>query len=160
MSNLCNPTNCSTPGFSVLHYLPECAQTNVHCQWGHPTISSSDAFFSLCPKSFPALGSFTMSQLFASGGQSIGASASSLFLPMNIQDWFPLEWTGWVSSQSKGLTRVFSSTTAQKREFFSAQPSLWSNSHICTWLPEKPQLWLDRPLLAKRSLCFSVHCLG
>ena len=138
VSNLCNPMNCGTPGFSVLHYLPECAQSHVHCQWCHLTISSSDALFSLCPKSFPALGSFTMSQLFASGGQSIGASASSSVLPMNIQDWFLLGLTGLISLQSKWLSRVFSSTTVQKPQFFSAQPSLWFKSHIHTWLLEKP----------------------
>ena len=104
--------------------------------WCHPAISSSVLPFS-CLKSFPASGSFPMSQLFASGGQSIGVSASISVLPMNIQDWFPLGLTGWISLQSKGLSRVFSNTTVQKHQFFSTQPSLWSNSHICTWLLEK-----------------------
>ena len=92
-----------------------------------------------------------MSQLFASGGQSIEGSAS--VLPMNIQGWFPLRWTGLISLQSKGLSRVFSNTMVQKHQFFSAQSSLWSNSHICTWL-EKTQLWLEGPLFAKWCLCF------
>ena len=107
-------------------------------QWCHPTISSSVAPFSSCPQSFPVSGSFIMSQLFASGGQSIGVSASASVLPMNIQDWFPLGLTGLISLQSKGLSRVFSSTTAQKHQFSSTQLSLWSNSHIHTWLLEKP----------------------
>ena len=107
-------------------------------RWCHPTISSSVVPFSSCPQSFPALGSFPMSQLFASGGQSIGISASSSALPMNTQDWSPLGWTGWISLQSKGLSRVFSNTTVQKHQFFSSQLSLWSNSHIHTWLLEKP----------------------
>ena len=92
-----------------------------------PTISSSVAPFSSCPQSFPASGSFPMSHLFTSGRQSTGASAS--VLPMNTQDWSPLGWTGWISLQSKGLSRVFSNTTVQKHQFFSAQLSLWSSSH-------------------------------
>ena len=104
--------------------------------WCHPTILSSVVPFSSCLQSFPASGSFPMSQFLTSGGQSIGASAS--VLPMNIKDWFPLGLTGWLSFQSKGLSRVFSNTTVQKHHFFSAQLSLWSNSHIHTWLLEKP----------------------
>ena len=92
--------------------------------WCHLTISSSVVPFSSCLQSFPASGSFQMSQLFASGGQSIGASASASVLPMNIQDWFPLGWTGWISLQSKGLSRVFSNTTVWKHQFFGAQLSL------------------------------------
>ena len=107
-------------------------------RWCHPTISSSVVTFSSCLQSFPASGSFPVSQLFASGGQSTGASVS--ILPMNIQDWFPLGWTGWISLQSKGLSRVFSNTTVQKHQFFGAQPSLCSNSHIHTWLLEKTAL--------------------
>jgi len=98
--------------------------------WCHPTISSSVIPFS-CPQSFPASGSFPASRLFTLGGQSIGASAS--VLPMNIQSWFPLRLTGWISLLSKGLSKVFSSTI-QRHQFFGAQPSLWSNSHIHTWL--------------------------
>ena len=90
-------------------------------QWWHPTISSSIIPFSSCPQSFPALMSFQMSQLSTSGGQSIGVSASTSVLPMNIQDWFPLGWTAWISLQPKGLSRVFSNTTVQKHQFFSAQ---------------------------------------
>ena len=117
------------------------------CWWCHPTISSSVVAFSSCPQSLPASGSFQMSQLFASGGQSIRVSASTSVLPMNIQGWFPLGWTGWISLQSMGLSRLFSNTTVQKHQFFTAQLFLWSNSHIHTM--EKPQLWLDGPLLAK-----------
>ena len=107
-------------------------------QWCHPTISSSVIPFSSCLQSLPASGSFQMSQLLASGGQGIGVSASTSVFPMNTQDWFPLGWTGWISLQSKALSRVFSNTTVQKHQFFSAQLSSQSNSHIHTWLPEKP----------------------
>ena len=93
-------------------------------QWCHPTISASVVPFSSCLQSFPASGSFQMSQYFASGGQSIGVSASASVLPVNIQDWFPLGWTGWISLLSKGLSRVFSNTTVQKHQFFCAQLSL------------------------------------
>ena len=101
--------------------------------WCHPTISSSVIPFSSCLQPFSASGSFQMSQFFTSGGQSIGVSASASVLSMNIQDWFPLGWTGWISLQSKGLSRVFSNTTVQKHQFFSTQPSSRSNSHIHTW---------------------------
>ena len=107
-------------------------------QWCHPTISSSVIPFSSCLQSFPASGSFQMSQFFTSGGQSIGVSASASVLPMNIQDWSPLELTSLISLQCKGLSRVFSNTTVQKHQFFGAQLSLQSNSHIHTWLLEKP----------------------
>ena len=106
-------------------------------QWCHPTISSSVIPFSSCLQSFPASGSFPVSHLFTSSSQSIGASASASVLPMNIQDWFPLGWTGLISLQSKGLSKVLSNTTVQKHQFFSAQLSLQSNSHIDTWLLEK-----------------------
>ena len=106
-------------------------------RWCHPTISSSVIPFSSHLQSFPASGSFQMSQLFASGGQSNGVSASVSVLPMNIQDWSPLEWTGWISLQSKGFSRVFSNTTVQKHQFFSTELSLRSNSHNHTWLLEK-----------------------
>ena len=106
--------------------------------WCHPNISSSVVPFSSCPQSFPESESFQMSQFFTSGGQSIGVSALASVLPMNIQDWFPLAWTGWISLQSKGLSRVFSNTTVQKHQFFGAQPSSQSSSHIHTWLLEKP----------------------
>ena len=107
-------------------------------RWCHPTISSSVINFSSCSQSFPAPGSFPMSQLFPSGGQSIGASASASVLPMNIQDWFPLGRTSWISLQSKGLSRAFSNTTVQKHQLFGAQLSSQSNSHIHTWLLKKP----------------------
>ena len=106
-------------------------------QWCHPTISSSVIPFSSPLQSFPASGTFPMSQFFASGGQSTGASASASVHPMNVQDLFPIGWTGWLSLQSKGLSRIFSNTTVQKH-WFSAQLSLWSNSHILTWLLRKP----------------------
>ena len=107
-------------------------------QWCHPTISSSVFPFSFCPQSFPASGSFPVSQLFVSGGQSIAVSASASVLPMNTKDWSPLRWTGWISLQSKGLWRVFSNTTVQKHQFFGTQLSLSSNSHIHTWWLQKP----------------------
>ena len=103
-------------------------------RWCHPTISSSVVPFSSCPQSLPASGSFPVSQLFAWGGQSIGVSASASVLSMNTQDWSPLEWTGWISLQSKGLSRVFSNTTVQKHQFFCIKLSSQSNSHIHTWL--------------------------
>ena len=106
-------------------------------QWCHPAISSSVIPFSSCPQSLPAPGSFPMSQLFASGGQSIGASAPASVLPVNIQGWFSLGLTSLILL-SKDLSRVFSSTRIWKHQFISIQPSLWSNSHIRTWLLEKP----------------------
>ena len=133
--------DCSTPCFPLHHQLLELGQTHVH--WVSDAIqpfSSSVSPFSSFLQSSPASGTFAVSQFFASGGQSIGASASasaSVF-PMNIQDWSPLGLTGLISLQSKGLSRVFSSTTVQKHQFFGNQLSLWSNSHIHTWLLEKP----------------------
>ena len=106
-------------------------------QWCHPAISSSVVPFSSCPQSLPASESFPMSQLFTWGGQSIGVSASASALPVNTQGWSS-EWTGWISLQSKGLSRVFSNTTVQKHQFFGAQLSSQFNSHICTLLLEKP----------------------
>ena len=106
--------------------------------WCHPAISSSVVPFCSCPQSLPASGSFLMSQLFAWGGQNIGVSASASVLPMNTQGWSPLEWTVCISLQHKGLSRVFSNTTVQKHQFFSAQLSSQSDSHIHTWPLEKP----------------------
>ena len=106
--------------------------------WCHPAISSSVIPFFTCPQTLPASGSFPMSQLFTWGGQSTGVSALALVLPMNTQDWSPLGWTGWISLQSKGLSRVFSNTTVQKHQFFSSQLSSQSNTHIHTWPLEKP----------------------
>ena len=109
-----------------------CSSVCPLSRWCHPTISSSAAHISFCLPSFPASGSLPMSQLFASGGQSIGASASASVLPMNIQSWFPLGLTGLISLLSTGLSKVFSSTMVQKNQFFCAQLSLSSNSHIHT----------------------------
>ena len=134
---LCDPMNCSKPGLPVHHQLPDSTQTHVHrdvdgIQPSHPVVP-----FSSCPQYFPALGSFQMSQLFISGGQSIGVSASTSVLPMNTQNWSPLGWTGWMVLQSKGLSRVFSNTTVKKHQFFNTQFSLESNSHIHMWPVEK-----------------------
>ena len=136
---LCELTDCNAPGRPAHHQLLEFIQTHVHwvsdaIEPSHPLLSPSIPAL----KSFPASGSFQMSQLFAKGGQSIGVLASASVLPMNSQDWFPLEWTSWISLLSKGLSRVFSNTKVQKHQFFSAQRSLQSNSHIHTWLLEKP----------------------
>ena len=106
--------------------------------WCHPAISFSVVPFSSCPQSLPASGSFPISQLFAWGGQSIGVSTLASFLPKNTKDWSPLEWTGWISLQSKGLLRVFSNTAVQKHQFFGPQLSSQSNSSIHTWPLEKP----------------------
>ena len=115
-----------------------CSNSCPLSPWCHLTISSSVIPFSSYPQPVPASGSFLMSQFFASDGQSIGVLASVSVLPMNIQDWFPLGWTGWISLQSKGLSRVFSNITVQKHQFFGAQLSSQSNSHIHTWPLEKP----------------------
>ena len=107
-------------------------------QWCHSAVSSSVVPFSSCPQSLPASESFPMSQLFAWDGQSTGVSALASFLPKNTQNWSPLGWTGWISLQSKGLSRVFSNTTVQKHQFFGTQLSSQSNPHIYTWPLEKP----------------------
>ena len=128
------------------HARPPCpspspgVHSNSHpsSRWCHPAISSSVVPFPSCPQSLPASGSFAMSQLLAWGGQSTGVSDLTSVLPMNTQDWSPLGWTGWTSLQSKGLSRVFFNTTVQKHQFFGAQPSSQSNSHIHTWPQEKP----------------------
>ena len=119
-------------------------------QWCHPAISSSVVHFSSCPQCLPASESFPMSQLFTWGGQSPGVSASASFPPKKSQGWSPSEWTGWISLQSEGLSRVFSNTTVQRHQFFSAQPSLWSNSHIHIWLLGKP--YFDYMNLCRQSL--------
>ena len=136
---LCNPMNRSTPGLPVHHHLLEFAQTHVHrvsdaIQPSHPLSSP----FSFCPQSLTASEFFPMSQLFSWGGQSTGVSALASFLPKKSQGWSPSEWTGWISLLPKGLSRVFSNTTVQKHQFFGAQPSSQSNSHIHTWPLEKP----------------------
>ena len=138
--------SCPTLCDPMKHARPPCPSPTprVHSdsrpssQWCHPAISSSVIPFSSHLQSFPSSGSFQMSLLFTSGGQSIGVSASASVLPMNTQDWSPLGWTGWISLQCKRLSRVFSNTTVQNYQFFSAQLSLYFNSHIHTWLLEKP----------------------
>ena len=143
---LCNRMDCRLPcpSSTPRAWSNSCPSS----PWCHPTISSSVIPFSSCFQSFPASGSFPVSHFFTSDSQSIGASASASILPMNTQDWFPLGLTGLISLQSKGLSRVFSNTTFQKYQFFGTQLSLWSNSHTHTWLLEKPQPWLYRPLLS------------
>ena len=142
----CSVVSDSLQSHELQHTRPPCPSPTpgVHpnpCAsswWCHPAISSSVVPFSSCPQSLPAPESFPMSQLLAWGGQSSGLSASASVLPMNTQDWSPLEWTGWISLQSKGLSRVFFNTTVQKDQFFGTQPSSQSNSHIHTWPLEKP----------------------
>ena len=131
---LCNPMDCTTPGSSVL----VCSNSHPLSRWCYLPISSSGPPFSFCFQSFPASGSFPVNQFFTSDGQNIRASASASVLPMNIQSWFPLGLTGLIFLLANESSRVFSSTTAQKHQFFSGQPSLFSNSHICSWLLEKP----------------------
>ena len=131
---VCDPMNGSMPGFPVFHCLLEFAQTRPLSQWYHSIISSSVIPFSSCLQSFSASGSFHMSQFFASGGQSIGASATASVLPMNIQGWFPLGLTSLISLLSERLSRVFSSTTVWKHQFFGTQPFfLWSTSVYDCW---------------------------
>ena len=135
-------------------FLRVCSDTCPLSRWCHPTISSSVIPFSSCPQSFPASGSFPMSQLFTSGGQSIGTSAS--VLPMNTQGWFPLGLTVLISL----LFRLFSSTTIQKHQFFGAQPFLWSNCHNRTWLLEKTIALTILTFVAKWCLCFLMLYLS
>ena len=142
--------------------LPCCSPSPEACSnscplswWCHPTISSSVILFSYCLQSFPASGSFPMSQFFASGGQNTGVSASASVVPRNSQDWSPLGLTGLISMRSKGLSRVFSSTTVWKHQFFRAQTSLWSHSHMCTWLLETPQCVALHP--THSTSCLAVH---
>ena len=135
---LCDPMNRSTPGLPVYHKLPEFTQTHVHRVSDAIQPSCPLVPFSSCPQSLPASGSFPMSQHFAWGGQSTGASASASVLAMNTQDLSPSGWTGWISLQSQGHSRVFSNTTVQKHHFFGARLSAQSNSHIHTGPLEKP----------------------
>ena len=132
---LCDPFHHSTPGLPVHHQLLEFIQTHVH--WVGDVIQPSHLLSSPSPPALNLSQHQGMVSQFSSGGQSIGVSASASVLPMNIQDWFPLGWTGWISMQSKGLSGVFSNTTVQKHQFSSAQLSLWSNSYIHKWLLEK-----------------------
>ena len=140
VSDFCNPQRLQHARLPCHHQLPEATQTHVHCisdaiQPSHPLSSTPPPTFN--PSLFKWVGS---------SHQVAKLSASTSVLPMNIQDWFPLGLTGLISLQSKGLSRVFTNTAVQKHQFFGAQPSLWSNSHIHTWLLEKLQLWLYRPL--------------
>ena len=146
---LCNPVYCSTRLPCPSPTPRACSNSCRSSWWCHPTISSSVVPFS-CLQSFPASGYFQMS-LLCICGQSVGvsASASASVLPMNIQDWSPLGWTGWISLLPKWFSKVVSKSTVQKHQFFSTQLSLYANSHIHTWLLEKPKLWLDGPLSAK-----------
>ena len=121
---LCFPIDCSTPGFPVHHQLPELDQIHPSSQWCHPTISSSVDPFSFHLSIFPSIKVFSNESVLCISGQSFGVSASASVLSMNIQDWFPLGWTGWISLQSKGLSRVFSNTTVQNHQLFSTQLSL------------------------------------
>ena len=133
---LCDPIDSSMPGFPSTPRA--CSNSRPSSRWCHPTIPSSVVLFSPSLLSCPASGSFPMRPFFASGSHSTAVSASESVLPVNIQDWFPLGWTGWISLQSKGLSRVFSNTTVWKCQFFGTQLSLPSNSHIHVWLLEKP----------------------
>ena len=142
---------CPSPASRV--YLNSCPLS----QWCHPTISSSVIPTSSCLQSFSASGSFQISQFFSSGGQSIGVSASTLVLPMNIQDWFPLEWTGCIFLQSKGLSRVFSNTTVQKHQFFGTFFIVQLSHPYMTTRKTIAWTWT---LLAKSCLCFWICCLG
>ena len=146
-----------TPWTAARQASLEFAQTHVY--WVNDTIQPSYPSaipFSSCPQSFPSSGSFQMSQLFASSGQIIGSSASASVFPMNIQGWFPLRLTGLISLVSNGLSRVFSSTTIQKHQFFGAQFSLWSTSHIHTWLLEKKALTIWTFVSKVMSLLFNM----
>ena len=178
MSNSLQPhelQHTRLPYFSLS--LGVCSNSRPLSRWYHPTISSSVVPFSSCPQSYPASGltlchpllfsvqsfptsgSFSINRLFLSDGQSIGASVSASVLPINIQGWFPLGLTSLISLLSKGLSRVFSSSSL-KHQFFGAQSSWWSKSHIHTWLLEKLCLWLDRPLFVKSCLYFLICCVG
>ena len=169
LNNLSVQFSCSVVSHSLRHHAlqhswppcppPTCQVYSDSCPlrwWCHPTIPSVFPF-SFHLQSFPASRAFQMSQLFPSGGQSIGVSASASVLPMNIQDWFPLGWTGWIFMQSKGLSRVFSNTTVQKHQFFSAQLSLQFNSHIHTWVLENTIALTRRTFVGKvMSLLFNM----
>ena len=151
-TTLCDPMDCTMPGLPLLHQLPESTQTHVH--WVGDANQSSRPLSSHHP---PAFDLFQHQGLFKQINSLHQVAKASVL--QWIQDWFPLESTGWISLQSKGLSRVFSKHSSQKHQFFDAQLSLWSNSHVHTWLLEKPKLWLDGTLLAKSCLCFLICCL-
>ena len=137
-----------------------CSNSCPLSPWCNLTIPFSASPFLFCPQSFPAWGSFSMSRFFASSGTSIGALASASGLPKNTQAWFPIRLTGLTSLQSKGLSRVFS-TTIQKHQVFSTQPSLWFNSHICKWLVEKNHSFDYTDLYRQNDVsAFLIYCLG
>ena len=145
---LCNPMDWSTPGLPVHHQFPEFTQTHVHwvgnvIQPSHPLLSSYPAFI------LPSIKIFSNKSVLRITWPNYWSFHLQHQYLINIQDWFPLGWTGWISLRSKGLSRVFSNTTVQKHQFFIAQLSLWSNSHIHIWLLGKLQPWLNGPLLAK-----------
>ena len=152
--------NCNATAFPVLHYLPEfgkfmyieSATLSNHLIFCFPLL--------LLPSVFPSIRVFSINSTLCIRRSNIGASASASVLPMNIQGWFPLGLTGLISLLSKGLSRIFSSTIIQKHQFFSTQPSLWSNSHIHAWLLEKWYLCVYGPLPAKWCLWFLICCLG
>ena len=159
---LLNLMDCSMPGFPVPHHTPEFLKLMsiaLVMPSNYLNLILCHSLLLLPSKSFPASESFPMIQLFASGSQCTGASASASVLPMSIPGWFPLGLTGLISLLFKGFSSVFSSTTVQKYQFFGALPSLWSSSHNHTWLLERPYPWLYG-LLAKQCLCFLTHCLG
>ena len=149
---LCGPVHCSMPGLPDPPYCSKFSQVDVLHRWCHPAVSSSVALFSFCPQSSRASGTFPVSQLLASGDQTIGASASASVLPTSIQGWFPLRLTGLIFLLSKGLSRVFSNTTVQN-QFFGSLPLWCSSSHTCTWLLER----LYGPLSAKWCLVWVCH---
>ena len=146
MTATCQASLSFTISQSLLKFMSiELVMPSNHLILYHPLI--------LLPSIFPCI------RVFSNEKSSIGTLSSASVLPMNIQDWFPLQLTGWIFLQSKGLSGVFSNTTVQKHQFFGTQLSLWSNSHIHTWLLEKPKLWLDGLFLAKQCLCFLICCL-
>ena len=160
MFNSLGPMDWSTPGFPVLHHLPELLKflsielvmPSNHLILCRPLL--------LLPPIFPSIRVFSNESALQIRWPNYWSFNSASVLPMNSQGWFPLGLTGLISLLSKTLSRVLSSTTVQKNQFFSVQPSLWSNPHTCTWLLEKPPLWLYGPLSKKWWLCFLMHCLG
>ena len=160
---LCDPMVCSTPGLPVHHCLLEFAQTHFH--WIDDAIQPSNHLILCCPllllpSIFPSIRVFSNESAPCTRWPTYWSFSFSTNPSNEYECWFHLGWTGWISLQSKGLSKVFFNTTVQKHQFFGAQPSLWFNSHICTWPLEKPWLWLDGPLSAKWCLCFLLCCLG
>ena len=148
--------DCNIPGFTAHHQLPEFTQTCPSSQWCHPTISSSVIPYSSCLQTFPAAGSSEMNQFFASGGQSIGISASGTVFPMNIRDWFPLGWSGWLSLLSKGFSRIFSNNHSSKASILHCSAFFIVQLSIHTWLLEKTIALTKQTFVGKRSLFFNT----